>query len=92
MKNLCRVEILGREYTLKSDAGEERVRKIAAYVNHKIQEVTENTQTVSTVNVAILAALNIAEDFFQSVEEKNRMQGGIAARSGRLVEMIDRVR
>ena len=88
MKNLCRVEILGREYTVKSDDGEERVKKIAAFVNQKIKEVTEKTQTVTSVNVAILAALNIADEYFRSIEKQSRIQN-IDARSGRLIELID---
>lgn len=89
MKNLVRVEILGREYTVKSDEGEERVKNIAAYVNRKIKEVSESSQTVSTLNVAILAALNIANDYFEAVEDQKTLSQTIEARSGRLIEMIN---
>lgn len=89
MKNLIRVEILGREYTVKSDEGEEQVRNIAAYVNRKIKEVSESGQTVSTLNLAILAALNIANDYFKAVEGQKNFWQSIEARSGRLIAMID---
>ncbi len=89
MKNLVRVEILGREYTVKSDEGEERVKNIAAYVNRKIKEVSEGSQTVSTLNLAILAALNIANDYFEAVEGQKIFWQSIEARSGRLLEMIN---
>jgi len=89
MKNLVRVEILGREYTVKSDEGEERVKNIAAYVNRKIKEVSEGGQTVSTLNLAILAALNIANDYFEAIEDKKTFWRTIEARSGRLIEMIN---
>ncbi len=89
MKTSCRVEILGREYSLRSEEGEERIRQIAAYLNAKIKEVAEKSQTVSTVNVAVLAALNIAGDYFQSLDEQARMEKAIAARSNRLIEMIE---
>jgi len=89
MKNLVRVEILGREYTVKSDEGEERVKNIAEYVNRKIKEVSEGGQTVSTLNLAILAALNIANDYFEAIEDKNTFWRTIEARSGRLIEMIN---
>ena len=89
MRNLVSVEILGREYTVKSDEGEDRVKKIAEYVNRKIKEISENTQTVSTLNVAILAALNIANDYFQVVEDRRLLNQAIETRSGRLIEMID---
>jgi cell division protein ZapA len=89
MKNLVRVEILGREYTVKSDEGEERVRNIAEYVNRKIKEVSEGGQTVSTLNLAILAALNIANDYFEAIEDEKDFFRTIEARSGRLIEMIN---
>ena len=89
MKNLIRVEILGREYTVKSDEGEERVKDIADYVNRKIKEVSESGQTVSTLNLAILAALNIANDYFKAVEDQNIIWQSIEARSVRLIDMID---
>jgi len=89
MKNLVKVEILGREYTVKSDEEEERVQKIADYVNRKMKEVLQRVKTVSTLNVAILAAMNIASDYFDS-EEAQRMIGRvIEAKSSRLIEMID---
>ena len=89
MKNLIRVEILGREYTVKSDEREERVKDIAAYVNRKIKEVSESGQTVSTLNLAILAALNIANDYFKAVEGQKDFWQSIEARSGRLIALID---
>lgn len=91
MKNLVRVEILGREYMVKSDEGEERVKKIAEYVNKKIKEISENTKTISTLNVAILAAMDIANDYFGILEGHSsltRRVEKIEVKSGRLIEMI----
>jgi cell division protein ZapA len=89
MKSLIRVEILGQEYTVKSDEGEERVKNIAEYVNRKIKEVSERTKTVSTLNLAILAAMNIANDYLEAVEDKKAFTRTIEDKSGRMIEMID---
>ena len=88
MKNAIRLEILGREYTVKSDEGEERVKKIGEYVNQKIQEITEGTKTISTLNATILAALNIANDYFEMLEKQNEFIRTVQDKSGRLIEMI----
>jgi len=88
MKNLFRVEILGREYTIRSDQGEERVRNIAEYVNQKIKEVSEATKTVSTLNLAILAAMNIANDYFEVLEGQKNLARAIESKSNRLIELI----
>jgi cell division protein ZapA len=89
MKNLVRVEILGREYVVKSDEGEERVKKIAAYVNQKIKEISESTKTVSTLNAAILAAMNIANDYYQIMEEKKDYRQDYVSKAEHLIAMID---
>jgi cell division protein ZapA len=89
MKSLVRVEILGREYVLKSDEEEGRVEKIAAYVNQKIREVSGGPQTVSTLNAAILAALNIADEYFKVLEEKGGHRQDYEGKAEHLIAMID---
>jgi len=89
MEKLVRVQILGREYIIKSDEEEERVGKIAEYVNQRIKELAEGTKTISTLNVVILAALNIANDYFKALESQRKFTQTIEAKSGRLIEMIN---
>ena len=92
MKNFVRVEILGREFTVKSDEGEDRIRKIAEYVNEKLKKIAENTKTISTLNMAILAAMEIANEYFEAIEGHNdltRKVEKIEKESGRLIEMIN---
>jgi cell division protein ZapA len=89
MKNVIRVEILGREYVVKSDEGEERVKKIAQYVNQKIKDISESTQTVSTMNAAILAAMNIANEYFQILEEKKNYRQDFESKAEHLIALID---
>ena len=92
MKNLVRVEILGREYMVKSDEGEERVKKIAEYVNEKLKKISENAKTISTLNAAILVAMDIANEYFEALEGHSsltRRVEKIEVKSGRLIEMIN---
>jgi cell division protein ZapA len=89
MKKVIRVEILGREYAVKSDEGEERVKKIAEYVNQKIKDISESTQTVSTMNAAILAAMNIANEYFQILEEKKNYRQDFESKAEHLISLID---
>jgi cell division protein ZapA len=89
MKTVIRVEILGREYAVKSDEGEERVKKIAQYVNQKIKDISESTQTVSTMNAAILAAMNIANEYFQILEEKKNYRQDFESKAEHLISLID---
>jgi len=92
MKIQVRVEILGREYTIRSDEGEERVKKIAEYVDEKLKKISESTRTTSTLNAAILAAMDIANEYFEALEGRTHLHERveeIETKSGRLIEMIN---
>src|SRR5271169_6398395 len=57
-----RVEIFDQAYNLRgSDA--EYILKLAEYVDSKMRAVAEATNTIDTVRLAVLAALNIADEY-----------------------------
>lgn len=89
MKKNIDVEIIGHNYTIRSDADEDYVHKIADYLNGKIQEVLQSTKTVDTLNVVILAALNITSEFILLRDEQGEFQRQIKERSRRLIRFID---
>jgi len=70
MKKAVEVEIMGQKFTVTSDADEDHVRKVAAYVNEKMEEVSSSSKLIPKFNVAMLAALNIADDY-QKVKESH---------------------
>jgi cell division protein ZapA len=63
MKRAVDVEIMGERFTIRSDAEESYVRKVAGYVDGKMQEVLKTTRPTAKANVAMLAALNIADEY-----------------------------
>jgi len=62
MKKALDVEILGQKFTISSDADEGYMLKVAGYVDGKMQELMQATKPVAKSNVAMLAALNIADE------------------------------
>jgi cell division protein ZapA len=63
MKKALAVEILGQKFTISSDAEEGYMLKVAGYVDSKMQELTQATNPAAKSNVAMLAALNIADEY-----------------------------
>jgi cell division protein ZapA len=63
MKKALDVEILGQKITISSDADETYMRKVAGYVDDKMQELAQAAKPVAKSNVAMLAALNIADEY-----------------------------
>ena len=61
-ENSVRVEIFDQAYNLRgSDA--EYILQLAEYVDSKMRAVAEQTHTVDTARLAVLAALNIADEY-----------------------------
>jgi cell division protein ZapA len=60
--NSVRVEIFDQAYNLRG-SDPEYIMKLAEYVDGKMRAVADQTHTVDTVRVAVLAALNIADEY-----------------------------
>ena len=87
-----KVRILDQEYFLKSEEEDiDQVQKIAEYVNEKLREVKENTEGLTEKKRAILAALNIASEYFQLLKEKDELLNNITQRTKSLIYDIDSV-
>lgn len=63
MKKALDVEILGQKLTISSDAEEGHMLRVAGYVDGKMQELMRASKSVAKNNVAMLAALNIADEY-----------------------------
>jgi cell division protein ZapA len=57
-----RVEIFDQAYNLRG-SDPEYISKLAEYVDAKMRAVAEATNTIDTVRLAVLAALNIADEY-----------------------------
>lgn len=62
VNNSVRVEIFDQGYNLRG-SDPDYILKLAEYVDAKMRAVAEQTHTVDTVRVAVLAALNIADEY-----------------------------
>lgn len=65
-KNLVRVSILNEEYSIRSDESPEHTRAVAEYLDQAIRRVLETGSVVETNRAAILAALQITGELFES--------------------------
>jgi cell division protein ZapA len=88
-ERLVEIKVFGQTYTVKTDAEEDYIQEVAKYVNEKMDEVLKKTKSVSTLNVAILTALNIADDLLKEKEKRIVLLREVEAKSKDLVEKID---
>jgi cell division protein ZapA len=79
------VTIFGRTYHLRGGGDPEYLTMLASKVDEKMREVARTTGTADTLKVAILAALNMADDSTQGRGE------GVGSVSGQHLARIDRM-
>lgn len=91
MTQPIKVTILDHEYLIRSDEDVEQVFKIAEYVNEKLKEINDNTKGLSGKKTTILAALNIASEYFQIQKERDDLLKEIRQRTKALIYNIDSV-
>ena len=71
MSELVELTILNHKFILNSDKDRKYLERLASYVNAKADEVVKRTKSVDSFNVAVLTALNIADDFMSDKMEVN---------------------
>ena len=86
---MVEIKVFGQTYTVKTDAEEDHIQEVARYVNEKMEEVLKKTRSVSTLNVAILTALNIADDLLKEKEKRVALLKEIEMKSKDLAEKIN---
>jgi cell division protein ZapA len=59
------VEIYDQEYHMRGDLDPEYIQKLASFLDQKMRAIAARTQTVDSLRVAVLAALNLADEYHQ---------------------------
>ena len=87
--HLTQVEIYGQSYNLRGDADPSYIHELSSYVDAKMQEIAETASTVDSLKVAILAALNIADEYHQIKREAEKQRMDLALKTSEWERMLD---
>lgn len=87
-KTTVTVQIHGAEYKIKGDADSEYIKRLAAHVDAKMRDVMAVSSTVAPVKVAILAAINVADEYFRLREEVESLRRDSSNRASDLAKRI----
>src|SRR5262245_41948521 len=85
------VEIAGQKYPIRSSLDQEYVARLQIYLDEKMRAASTPTPTGDTLRLAVLAALNIADELFRCRDATRDCSGEIAQRAGELERLLDRV-
>jgi len=83
------VEIHGQQYPIRSGLDPAYVTELAAYVDQKMRVASRETTAGDTLKIAVLAALNIADECFRVQAAERDRRDTIASRAEALERMLD---
>lgn len=89
MKKQVEIKVMGQKFTVRSDSTEEYVNEVANFVEEKINEVMRSTKAVASLNVVILAAMNIADEFMKFKQTKDKQWENAEKKIKNVIELID---
>lgn len=88
-KNLVKIQIFGRNYTVGGGNNQEYIEELASYVDEKMNGIAQGTEETRFGDIAALACLNIADEFKQSKNENKNNFEIVRNKIGDLVVKID---
>ena len=72
--NKVKIRIYGQEYTIVGERSQDEIIKAAQYVDERMQLIGRNSNLGSTTSLAVLSAVNIADEIFSIKEELEQLR------------------
>jgi cell division protein ZapA len=83
------VEVAGQRYPIRTSLPADYVHDLAAYVDRKMRAATEASPSSDSVGLAVLTALNIADEFFRARDELSGEAQSLTTRAQALERIVD---
>ena len=90
MASSKKIQIYGKTYSLKSSSSEVDAEEVAAYVDSRMKELADARSKTTTLDLAILAALNIAQELLELKNQAGAKEEAEGEKLRQLVEALDR--
>jgi cell division protein ZapA len=89
--HVVRVEIFGQQYAIRSALEEHYVQELARYVTDRMCIASEATPNSDVLRLAVLTALNIADELFRCRDGERRRTAEVSERAAALERLVDQV-
>jgi cell division protein ZapA len=83
------VEIFNQSYNVRGDLDEAYVAELGRYVDGKMRSVASATRTVDSLRIAVLAALNIADELHALRQQHAASSDDLRFRAERCLHLVD---
>lgn len=84
------IDIFGQTFSLIAE-DEPRLQEVARYVDAQMKELSQSTATIDSFRLAVLAALNIANERFELADRLAGRDNAVKAQFEALSARADRV-
>jgi cell division protein ZapA (FtsZ GTPase activity inhibitor) len=88
VKRKVEVTLLGQRFTVRSEKDEAYVHGLAGYVARKYDELKRSARTTSRDQLALLVALNLADELFQQIDRAASTRDEVRRHSEALVQKL----
>jgi cell division protein ZapA len=88
LKRSLAVTVFGQKISLKSDADESYVQQLVECVDGRMRELSNRSQKAGLQEVAMLAALQLADDLFREQRRRVDLRRKVRAQAQRLMEQL----
>jgi cell division protein ZapA len=85
------VEIFGQPYNVRGEGDPDYLTELARFVDTRMREVAAQVATVDPMKIAILAALNIADEFSRYRKQREDAAGIRIERTEEISDRLGRV-
>jgi len=83
------VDIAGQRYAIRSHLDAAYIAELAAYVDAKMQLAARESPAGDSLKIAVLAALNIADECFRARDEDAARRASLTNRARELERVVD---
>lgn len=86
-----RVEIYDQEYNMKGALDAEYIQKLAKFLDAKMRSIAARTRTVDSLRVAVLAGLNLADEYHQLKAKYEAVTKQVDQKADECSEVLDQI-
>ena len=89
LDNIVHVNIYGEEYAIRSENEEAYIRQVAEYVDRAMRDLAEKVPNKSPSRVAVLAALNLADELFAARNSGQSELSVVEKKTHEMISLLD---
>jgi len=83
------VEIYGQRYSIRGEADDVYIRRLASFVDEHMRKLAEGMKTATPSKLAVLTAINLAHQLFESEKKRTQGEADVDRRMETLMESIE---